>query len=186
MKFLKSQQALSAAQRKCVIGALAMTSMLLACSPTLNWREARPAESGAQALFPCKPDRFTRSLALGGEKLQMVLNSCAAGDVTYALSHAELADAAHVQLALEGMQAASAGNLGGSATLVSPLVVPGMTPHPLSQRWAVHGQRADGSAVHQQFAVFMRERRVYQATVVGKALDPVATDTFFGGLQLTQ
>jgi hypothetical protein len=159
---------------------------LSACSPTLNWREVRPADSGALALFPCKPDRFTRNVVLGGEKLQMVLNSCAAGDATYALSHAELATAAHVNSALQAMQSAAASNLGGSATVLSPLVVPGMTPHPVTQRWAVQGQRADGSAVQQQFTIFTRGLRVYQATVVGTRLDPLAVDTFFGSLQLPQ
>lgn len=159
--------------------------MLSACSPTLNWRETRPADSGAQVLFPCKPDRFTRSVMLGGEKLQMALNSCGAGDVTYALSHAELASATQLDPALKSMQAAAASNLGGPASVMAPLVIPGMTSHPITQRWAVQGKRADGSAVQQQFVVFTRGLRVYQATVVGSSLDPVAADTFFGSLQLT-
>ncbi len=138
------------------------------------------------ALFPCKPDRFTRSVMLGGEKVQMLLHSCAAGDATYALSHAQLADPAHVNPALEAMQAAAAGNLGGAANVVSPLAIPGMTPHPVTQRWAVQGKRADGSAVQQQFTVFTRGLRVYQATIVGTAVDKVAADTFFGSLQLPQ
>jgi hypothetical protein len=165
-------------------GVAVLTLTLSACSPTLNWRETRPEDSGAVLLFPCKPDRFTRSVMLGGEKLQMVLNSCAAGDATYALSHAQMADAAHVRPALEAMQAAAAGNLGGVASVVSPLAIPGMTPQPLTQRWAVQGKRADGSAVHQQFTVFTRGLRVYQATIVGASLDTVAADTFFGSLQL--
>jgi hypothetical protein len=169
-----------------MLSLVALVWMLSACSPTLNWREVRPDNSGALALFPCKPDRFTRSVVLGGEKLQMVLNSCAAGEATYALSHAELADSAHVNPALDAMQSAAASNLGGPATVLSPLVVPGMTPHPVTQRWAVQGKRADGSAVHQQFTVFTRGLRVYQATVVGTALDTVAADTFFGSLQLPQ
>ncbi|MBC7718012.1 MAG: hypothetical protein H7143_13865 [Pseudorhodobacter sp.] len=164
----------------------ALIFALAACSPTLNWRDVRPADSGASALFPCKPDRFTRSFVLGGEKLQMVLNSCAAGDVTYALSHAKLAVATRVNPVLEAMQSAAAGNLGGTATLVSALVVPGMAPHPITQRWAVQGKRADGTALYQQFGVFTRGLHVYQATVVGHSLDPVAADTFFGSLQLTQ
>jgi cell division septation protein DedD len=158
---------------------------LAACTPTLNWRETRPADSAVSLLFPCKPDRFTRSLVLAGEKVQMALNSCAAGDVTYALSHAEFIDAARVSSAVQAMQAAAAGNLGGSAAVVSPLAVPGMTPNPLTQRWAVNGKRADGSAVQQQFSVFSGGLRVYQASVIGQTLDPVAADTFFSSLKLT-
>jgi hypothetical protein len=167
-------------------GAAVVAWTLSACSPTLNWRETRPEDSGAVLLFPCKPDRFTRSVMLGGEKVQMALNSCAAGNATYGLSHAQLTDAAHVNPALEAMQAAAAGNLGGAASVLSPLAIPGTTPHPVTQRWAVQGKRADRSAVHQQFAVFTRGLRVYQATIVGTALDTVAADTFFGSLQLPQ
>jgi hypothetical protein len=158
---------------------------LSACTPTLNWRESRPVDSAASALFPCKPDRFIRSVVLSGEKIQMVLNSCAAGDVTYALSHAVFSDAARATAAVQAMHAAAAGNLGGSAALVSPLSVPGMTPNPLTQRWAVQAKRADGSTVQQQFSVFSGGLRVYQATVIGQLLDQVAADTFFGNLKLT-
>ncbi len=158
---------------------------LSACTPTLNWRDTRPADSAVSLLFPCKPDRFTRSLVLVGEKVQMSLNSCATGNVTYALSHAEFSDAAHVSLAVQAMHAAAAGNLGGAAAVVSPLAVPGMTPNPLTQRWSVNGKRAEGSAVQQQFSVFSGGLRVYQASVIGQTLDPVAADTFFGSLKLT-
>lgn len=164
---------------------LLIACALTACTPTLNWRETRPADSAVSLLFPCKPDRFTRSLVLVGEKVQMVLNSCAAGDVTYAVSHAEFRDAAHVATAVQAMHTAAAGNLGGSATQVSPLVVPGMTPNPLTQRWSVTGKRPDGSAVQQQFSVFGGGLRVYQASVIGQTLDPVAADTFFSSLKLT-
>jgi hypothetical protein len=162
-----------------------MACALSACTPTLNWRETRPADSAVSLLFPCKPDRFTRSLVLAGEKVQMALNSCAAGDVTYAVSHAEFSDAAHVSAAVQAMHAAAAGNLGGSAAVVSPLPVPGMTPNPLTQRWSVQGKRPDGSVVQQQFSVFSGGLRVYQASVIGPALDPVAADTFFSSLKLT-
>lgn len=184
---------MSSLKNKSVVVLAAMVCAFAACSPALNWREIRPAGSGAVALFPCKPDRFTRSVVLGSEKLQMVLNSCAADGATYALSHAELADAAHLNAALEAMHAAAASNLGGSASKVAPLVVPGMAPHVLAQRWAVQGKpglgktdhdKTENNTVKQQFAVFTRGLRVYQATVVGKTLDATAVDTFFGSLQL--
>ena len=171
--------------RQVLIVALGLTCALSACTPTLNWRDIRPADSAASMLFPCKPDRFTRSVVLGGERVQMALNSCAAGDVIYAVSHAELSDAAHVTSAVQAMHSAAASNLGGSATVVSPLLVPGITPNSLSQRWAVNGQRADGNAVEQQFTVFSGGLKVYQISVIGQKLDPAATDTFFGSLKLT-
>ena len=174
---------------KSVAGMAATLLMFTACSPALNWREIRPADSGALALFPCKPDRFSRSVVLGGEKLQMVLNSCAADGATYALSHALLTNKAQVNAALQAMQAAAASNLGGTALVIAPLVVPGMAANALTQRWAVQGKlgsdKNDNSVVKQEFAVFSRGLRVYQATVLGKTLDAAAADTFFSSLQLT-
>ncbi|HJV94503.1 MAG TPA: hypothetical protein VJ608_00645, partial [Albitalea sp.] len=63
----------------------ALVLSLAACSPALDWRDVQPEGSGAAALFPCKPDRFARSVMLAGAKVQMVLASCAASGTTFAL-----------------------------------------------------------------------------------------------------
>ncbi|HEV7915613.1 MAG TPA: hypothetical protein VGP22_17745, partial [Albitalea sp.] len=76
-------------------GALAACTMA-ACSPALDWRESRPADSDAVAMFPCKPERFARQLALAGAPVQMHLVSCTAANVTYAVAYARLADPARL------------------------------------------------------------------------------------------
>ena len=157
---------------------------LAGCTPVLNWRETQPPESGAVVMFPCKPDRFARSVTLGPEQVQMFLSSCSADGVTYALAHAELDNPANITASLDALRSAAALNVGGQATVLSPMRVAGMTPHPLAERLAVQGRRADGGVLHEEMGVFTRGRRVYQATVIGNTLNAQASDTFFAGLRL--
>ena len=156
---------------------------LQACSPALDWREIQPPESGAVVMFPCKPDRFVRSVTLAEQKVQMHLASCSADGVTYALSHAELSDPARIAAALQALRALAASNIGGQAAVMSPLTVPGMTPHPLAERLAIRGG-TEGRVLYAQVGVFTRGLRVYQATVIGEKLDVEGADTFFTGLRL--
>ena len=160
-----------------------LAASVLACSPALDWREIQPPESGAVVMFPCKPDRFVRSVTLAEQKVQMHLASCSAGGATYALSHVELSDPTRIAAALEALRALAASNVGGQATVMSPLNVPGMTPHPLAQRLAIRGG-IEGRVLQAEVGVFTRGLRVYQATVIGEKLDSQATDTFFTGLRL--
>ena len=46
---------------------------LLACTPSLNWRQVSLAPSSAIALLPCKPDRTTRSVPLGGVPTELTV-----------------------------------------------------------------------------------------------------------------
>ena len=160
-----------------------LAASLLACSPALNWREIQPPDSGAAVMFPCKPDRFVRSVTLAEQKVQMHLASCSADGVTYALSHAELSDPTRIAAALQALRMLAASNIGGQAKVMSPLKVPGMTPHLLAERSAIRGG-TEGRLLQAQVGVFTRGLRVYQATVIGEKLDPEGADTFFAGLRL--
>ena len=163
---------------------LAAAVSLAACSPALNWREIRPESSELLALFPCKPDRFARTLPLAGGKVEMHLVSCSVDGVTYAVAYAALDDPARITPALQQLREAAAANIGGEAREPAPFAVNGMTPQAQAQRWRLHGRAADGEAVHEQIGLFHKGGRVYQATVVGPQLDAEAAEIFFGGLKL--
>jgi len=167
-----------------ICGAGLVVLAVTACTPALDWREVRSPDSAALAWFPCKPDRFARHVTLAGTAVSMVLASCSAGGVTYALSHAELPDPARVATALSELRAAAVGNIGGDAQLIGALSVPGMTPNPAAQRWRIDGSRPDGTPLRGQAGFFSRGMRVYQATVIGPRIDADAADTFFTGLRL--
>jgi hypothetical protein len=159
---------------------------LAACSPTLDWREVRAVEDAAVALFPCKPDRLSRDVALAGAKVQMHLASCTVQGVTYALGHAAVAEPAQIGPALAAMRYAAGANIGGQPTVLGAFAVPGMTPHPLAEKLEISGRGPDGDPVREQAAFFTKGMRVYQATIVGAAIDPDAADTFFSGLELSR
>lgn len=156
---------------------------LSACAPALNWRETRPAGSGASALFPCKPDGHVRRVTLARTELSMQLTSCTAADSVYALSHVDVGDPVRLTSVLQALQAALADNIGGPVVLLGPQQVPGMTPHRLSQRLALSGNRPDGSLIEAQAVFFTHGTIVYQASVVGHRLDAEAVDTFFAALK---
>lgn len=157
---------------------------LSACTPALNWRDVRPPDSAASALFPCKPEHHTRRVMLAGAELAMHLSSCTAADNIYALGYVDVGQADRVTPVLQALREASAGNMGVATTVQGPLAVPGMTPHPLAQRLLWQGQRADASPMAMQAAFFTQGTQVYQATVVGSQLDREAVDTFLAGLRL--
>ena len=75
--------------------------LLVACSPTLDWREVQPEGAGAQLMFPCKPSTNVRTLQLAGARIPMALHACSAGQMTFALAVADVIDAARVGPALE-------------------------------------------------------------------------------------
>ena len=157
---------------------------LAACTPALDWREVRSPDSGVVALFPCKPERMERSLEFAGTPVAMVLQACTVGGATYALMHANVDDPRRVAAALEGLRAAAAANLGGTAQAVAPMSVPGMTPNPLAERLVIEGRDARGDRVREHAGFFVKGMRVYQAVVVGAQLDEAAADTFFSALRL--
>ena len=161
-----------------------MALWLSACSPTLDWREVRPEDSRALALFPCKPSTDARMVSLAGARVRMVLASCRAGDATYALAFADVAEPAKVGPALAALRAASVANLGAAAQVIGPLKVEGMTPNPQAERVRFSGKFPNGDAVTQEAGLFAKGTGVYQATVMGQRVDVEAVDTFFAGLKL--
>jgi len=154
------------------------------CSPTLNWREVRPEGSGAAVMFPCKPSREVREVPLAGAQVSMTIMACRTGEAMYALSFADVGDAARVAPALEALREAAIGNLSGSVVSSQAARVEGMTPQAQALLLSVRGVLPDGTRVQERLAVFSKGTRVFQATLFGARLEAEAVETFFGGLRL--
>jgi hypothetical protein len=155
-----------------------MLSLLVACQPTLNWREARPAGSGALALFPCKPDVVQRS-GQGGQGA-MGLAQCEAGGGRFALSWADAPDPTQAGPALKAMPQALAAKLGQALPPGQPLQVPGMTPLPEAAEYRLAG----AGGITTRMAVFAHGARVYQAMMTMPQDDPAAWESFRVGLAI--
>jgi len=156
-----------------------------ACTPALDWREARLDGGTLTALFPCKPVELSREATLLDRQVRMTLQSCAADDTTFAVSHADVGDPARVAPALAQMQSALAANLGAAPLGRTPFRVAGMTPGEQAARLRLRGSLPGGAgAVEEEAVFFARGTRVYQAVVLGRWAGAEAADTFFGSLRL--
>ncbi|WP_457329636.1 hypothetical protein [Rhizobacter sp. P5_C2] len=158
--------------------------VVAACTPSLDWREVRPAGGGVLALFPCRPSQDARTVPLAGAALKLNLESCQAAGATFALSFTDVQDPARVAATIEALRTAAVGNLGGTPVVAGAAVVAGMTPNPLAQRVRVDGRFPDGSVVREELLFFVKGTVVYQATVLGARVDASAADAFFDGLKL--
>jgi hypothetical protein len=164
--------------------AVLLTALLIACSPTFNWREVPVAGSGLVAMLPCKADRAQRAVALGAESVQVDMTGCDAGGATFAVAHASANGPAQAQAWLEAWRAATRAQLGQAPVAESSAVLQraAATPPP------VRLDTAQGAAPVQilWFAQSQKDGSValYQATVLGQASSPDAPKTFFEGLRL--
>ena len=156
-----------------------------ACSPTLDWREIRPQDSGLTLLFPCKPASHAREVRLDGSPRQMVLYACEAGDSTFALSQVAVSDPREVDPALDAMRAAAAANVQAGSPTAQDFVVPGATPSGRAGRLDAAGRLPGGDAGQLAAVFFVRGTSLFQATVFGRRLDREAVDTYFSGLKLS-
>lgn len=172
------------AGRVATLVALAALAALCACSPALDWREVRPEGGGVLALFPCKPSTDARMVTLDGTPVRMVLAACHAGDATWALAFADMADPSKVGPALAALRAASVSNLNAAVRVLAPVNVSGMTPNPQAQRVLIEGKLPGGDAVRLESAFFVKGTRVFQATVMGAPIGSEAVTTFFDSLKL--
>lgn len=163
----------------------ALTAATTACSPTLDWREIKPAQGGALSFaLPCKPTVQERAVQLAGQRVALSLQACAAGGVTWGLATADLQDPARVGAALAELASAAAANVQGQATTDRPAQVPGATPNAGSRHLLVNGRQPGGQPLVMQLAVFAHGTRVYQATALGERVSADAADTFFGALRI--
>lgn len=180
--------------------------LLAACSPALDWRDARSADGALMALLPCKPQLHERRVSLAGRERLLSMKACAAGAHTWALSVVSVDDPAQTGPVLQALAAGARANLGlgdGAAkapgpeprpeprpdprpatAAPTPATVPGATPHPESRRLVLQGLRPDGAAVQMHLALFVRGTQVYQATVLGPGAGAEAIEVFFSSLRL--
>lgn len=164
---------------------LAASLLLMACTPTFNWREARPAGTGLTLLLPCKPDQAQRSVPLGGQPTELAMLGCDAGDATFALGVATVNDASQVGAVLAGWQTTTLANMKATgAGQATALKLPGAAVQPPAVLVRADGQRADGRAVQSQAAYFAQGRQVFQAVIYADQITPEVAETFFSSLRL--
>lgn len=144
--------------------------------------------TAAAALLPCKPDRATRSVPLGGVDTDLHVAGCEAGGATFAVMTAALPAGRMPDEVLAGWQQATLANMqaeGGVAR--QPFVPAGALPLPHAQRLAAQGRRADGQAVAAHAVWAARTApgggtELLHAVVYAPTPRPDVADTFFQSL----
>lgn len=157
---------------------------LVGCSPVLDWREVRIADGTLVALFPCKPQRLTRNVALAGNPVDLELVSCNAGGTTWSVTSGDVGDAARVGPALSALHDTRLVALAGRETDRVAAMPAGATPHVQSMRFTVEGQRPDGTKVSEISLVFARNDRVFHVGALGANPSPEAIETWIDSLKL--
>ena len=163
--------------------ALIASTLLWACSPTFDWREARFEGSTLVAMFPCRPDHHVRTIELAGRRATMQMGACATGGATFAVSVVELGDPALAATAQQQLRSAAVANVQGDAPQAVPWQLAGVTPNTDTTRISTRGRLPDGAPVVEHAAFFTQGLRAYQASVIGAAPNPEALETFFAGLK---
>ncbi|PUE09528.1 hypothetical protein B9Z51_11795 [Limnohabitans sp. T6-5] len=133
------------------LAGLSVAVALSACSPEQNWREVSFDGTSVKAQLPCKPDRTTRSVPLGGVPLDMQVVGCESGNATLAVMTVALPSATDANALLTGWQQATLRNAQVKEPRnESPRAVwqgAGFLPLAASVRIQAQGQRGDGRAV---------------------------------------
>lgn len=139
---------------------LASLALLAGCNPTYNWRDLVSHDAGFRVQFPAKPSAHTRSIDLGGLRVDMKMTAAEVEDITFAVGTAVLADASQAQAALPAMRRALLRNIGATDTGVPP-------PNSLSLDIDASGH-ANGRPVRILVRFVARGARVYQVLVMGE------------------
>jgi hypothetical protein len=155
----------------------------VACSPALDWREFVPEDTDIRVSFPCRPDRQARPVMLAGATVRMEMLACSAGEMTFALAFADVADPTQVGPSLAALHRTAIANVQGDKPETAAFSLKDMTPNDSAGRLVVSGRLPSGARVREHAAFFARGMRVYQASVIGANPATAAVETFIGGLK---
>ena len=166
--------------------AMALALASVSCSPTYDWREARPEGSTVTMLFPCRPSKVERTVRVAQAALVMQLHSCTAGGATFSLAVVDAGAPGRVAPLLEALRGQAVANVAGTLVPLPAAAVAGATPHPLAGRARIDGRLPDQRTVVEHVAWFAAGTQAYQATVLGtgRVVDAPTLDTFFDALRL--
>ena len=162
----------------------ALSAALSSCTPALNWREVRPDGSGLEAVFPCRPDRHERRIALAGTSASMQMHVCQAAGLTFAISLVDVDVPDRVARAMAELRTLAVSNIGATDSTVASLQVPGMTPNPQAALLDARGRPAGAERLFLRAAFFSKGLRIFQASVVGAEASVEAMQPFFAGLRV--
>ena len=158
----------------CAPLAAGLLALLLGgCSPTYNWRDYTSTDGSYHVMFPAKPASHTRSIDLGGIRVDMTMTAAEVNGTTFAVGTALAPDAALAQATLPAMRQALLRNIG--AALDDAPTKPGAAGLDVDATG-----KGNGAPVRLVGRFMAKDARVYQVIVIGKpdAMPPEQTEQF--------
>ena len=170
---------------------LALTFILSACSPAQNWRDIAFEGSALKVQLPCKPDRTTRSVPLGGVSVELQVAGCESQTAMVAVMTAALPAGTDATAVLSGWQKATLDNARVTQALTDRQQQiwhrPGHLPLTSSQRVQAMGLKSDGKPVALDAvwgALTEGDRlRVVHAVVYDQKIQPEMANTLFESIK---
>jgi len=158
---------------------------LLACSPGLNWRDVRPAQSPLLALFPCKPDAAERSLPLGDKEGLVKMLVCEADGALFTLASTDVKSESKLGETLDLWRKATLTQMKASTSNEKPFALKGALQ---ASKVVAKGIKPDGSTLTVHAAWFAVGTTVFQVAVYFSSetsdANGAVAETYFSGLRL--
>ena len=163
--------------------------LMVACSPTLDWREFRPQEGGFSVLMPQRPGKAEKTLVTPAGEVSMRMYSVRVEETVLGAGFADFATApdAGTQGA---MHSALLKNIDGSVVSDKSVVAGGsgaanaMAGREVVKRGRI-GQGADAVDGELRVRFFVKDKRYFQVVVVGRrgALPEADVDMFMASFK---
>ncbi len=162
---------------------MAVLFLLSACSPSLNWRQVEGVDAPFVVLMPAKPSTLSRPIDLDGLPVTMSMTAAKVDGVTFAVGVIVLPDAALAPKALQAMKLALVRNINGN---IESEQIGDSNNFDIVATGSI-GRSKELAKLLAHFAT--RDRRVYQAIIVGSAsaMDAIGADaaeSFFTSFKL--
>lgn len=161
-----------------------LTLALVACSPSLNWREVRLGGGELKAMLPCKPDQASRRQSLAGYELDLAMVGCEAGGGLYAISVVELGNPLQASPVQAQWQTNLLATLQAQGSSRQRYAIRGASAQPEAVQLLAQGRGPEGRALMVQAVWFTRGNRLYHAALYAERLSPEMSEPFFGGMEL--
>jgi hypothetical protein len=163
------------------VGTLALqasTCLLVACAPSLNWRELQLGR--LSTLLPCKPDTASRPVELGGQTLTMDMAGCEASGALFAISRIQAANPAQAATLMTSLREARLAHI--AQAVVHPVANSGDALTSFDVQ--VDGRRADGTPLQARFKWLLAEREVYQIAAYAEHLRTEQTESLIAEVRI--